>query len=164
MGNRYTAEADNSGIWRFDLRFAEVPVDLAQEYSVWSRFGETQSERSRGFFTVKPLLINGFEGTPELELQEAQTTGLVIEVTGPAGGAVCVDSIQGHYTEFPLDESGVAVKRLIMHAGGFYMLNFRPCTDGFVGGNVEKYVDVYDSELIFGPFGIGGEQMFFEIL
>ncbi|WP_181905687.1 sigma-70 family RNA polymerase sigma factor [Microbacterium bovistercoris] len=166
-GTRYTPAVAGDGAWSFDPRGLE-PAAGTHTYSVWAYDAETSSPVVTGEFTVLPIEVTGFEGLAgfeDMQVEEAQTTGLVIALTGPANGTIWVQSMTGHSAMIALDDTGHAVKRLRMNSRGWYHLTFRALdADGFWGPPVERSVDVYDPDIIFDPWGPSPEDMTFDFV
>lgn len=163
---QYTVTPAEDGTWSFDLRAIE-PAEGPHRYTVWA-FNETaQSPQATGTFTILPITVEGFEnltGFEDMRVEEASTTGVVIAVTGPANGTIFVTTMGGHSALIPLDATGYAVKRLRMHSRGWYAFTFRALdTDGYWGPPVENYLDVYDPDIIFDPWGPTPDEMTFDV-
>jgi len=162
---RYTPAVAEDGSWSFDPRGLELAAGT-YDYQVWAYDATTQSAPTTGSFTVLPIVVQGFEGVTgyqDMLVDEAQTTGLVIALTGPANGTVFVSTMEGHTAFIPLDETGHALQRLRMDSRGWYYFTFRALdADGFWGPGTEKSVDVYDPDVILDPWGPDPEGMTFE--
>ncbi|MBO9626783.1 MAG: sigma-70 family RNA polymerase sigma factor [Microbacterium sp.] len=160
-GRRYTPPVAADGSWSFDPRALTFTAGSTYDYLVWSYDASTQSVATPGSFTVSPVAVAGFEGLSgfhDMVVEEASTTGLVISLTGPANGAVSMQSMTGHSVIIPLGSTGQVVKRLRMYDHGWYWFTIRPIdADGFWGSQVERGVDVYDPDIIFDPFGSDGD-------
>lgn len=99
----------------------------------------------------------------ELSIEEAKTTGVVITVTGPPNGTVYAGTIEGHSALIALDDTGFARKRILMASYGWYYFTFGVLEDGFLGATTEHGVDVYDPDVVFGPWGPDPETMTFTV-
>ncbi|MDQ0649144.1 RNA polymerase sigma factor (sigma-70 family) [Microbacterium natoriense] len=166
-GRRYTPAVGDDGSWSFDPRGLELPAGT-YDYQVWADDGTTQSTATIGSFTIESPAVKGFEditGNWDMQVTEASTTGLVIDVTGPANGTISVSSMTGHTAVITLDSAGHAVKRLRMNSRGWYWFYFRALdADGYWGPAYEHPLDVYDPEIIFDPWGPSPEEMIFEFV
>ncbi len=162
-GRQYSAPVDPSGGWSFDLRAFSATAG-STEYSVWAYAGELRSAAVAGRYTLLPVAVRGFEGSPTMDISEARTTGLVLQFQGAPSGTVCLQSMAGQVASVPLDASGSALRRLRMQAGGFYMFTFRACDGAFRGSPVETYATVDDPDApIFGPWGPDPADQTFEL-
>lgn len=155
---QFTVSSDFAGNWLFDPRTIATNVAGTYLYRVWATLGSEVSAADSGKFEILPLTILGFENLAPFEaipLGEASTSGIVFEVRGRPNGTVCLSSIYaGQALEISLDASGLAVKRMRLHTGGTYLLNFRSCEGEYRGPATELFIDVEDpSGPIFGPFG-----------
>lgn len=164
---RYTPPVAGDGSWSFDARGLELEPGV-YDYRVWTYDAVSPSAAMSGTFTVLPLTVQGFEhieGFEDMLLSEAQTTGVVIAITGPANGTVFVDTMQGVSATITLDQSGYTRKRLVMNGVGWYHFTFRALDgDGFWGPAHETSVDVYDPDVIWGPWGPDAEDMTFDLV
>lgn len=163
-GRQYAAGIAETGEWDFDLRFLSTYPGRVYTYEVQAFTASEGSEVHSGEFSVTPLRITGFEGNPTLDISEARDSGIVMSVQGPAAGRICVDTMQGHYTEFDLGADGSAYLRLRMHSNGYYVFNFRPCVPGYIGATIETYVQVTDPKILFDPWGPDPADMTFELV
>ncbi|GAA1781183.1 sigma-70 family RNA polymerase sigma factor [Leucobacter iarius] len=162
-GKQYSTPVDPSGGWSFDLRAFSATAG-STEYSVWAYAGDQRSASVVGRYTLLPVAVRGFEGTPAMDISEAKTTGLVLQFQGAPSGTVCLQSMAGQVASVPLDTTGSAVRRLRMQSGGFYMFTFRACDGAFRGSPVETYATVDDPDApIFGPWGPDPEEQTFEL-
>lgn len=159
----YAAEIAETGEWSFDLRFIQTYPGTVYTYEVQAVSAHESSEVVSGEFMVTPLEVTGFEGNPVLDISEARDSGIVMSVQGPISGRICVATMQEHYAEFDLGPDGSAYLRLRMHSNGFYVFNFRPCESEYIGGTVETYVQVFDPEILFDPWGPDPADMTFEL-
>ncbi|MBS1906208.1 MAG: sigma-70 family RNA polymerase sigma factor [Actinobacteria bacterium] len=161
---RYAPAVAADGAWSFDPRGLQLAAGT-HDYRVWAHDANTQSAPTTGSFTVLPLVVQGFEqlsGFQDMLVPEAQTTGLVIALTGPANGTVFVSTMEGHTAYIPLDETGHALRRLRMDSRGWYYFTFRVLdADGFWGPGTEERVDVYDPDVIMDPWGPDPDGMTF---
>jgi hypothetical protein len=164
---RYTSVVDDDGRWSFDPRTLQLAAGT-YSYQVWAYNTTSQSAATSGTFTVLPLQLSGFEhltGFEDMTVDEAQTTGLVITITGPPGGSVFITTMQGVSATINLDADGHTRKRLLMNAPGWYYFTFRALdSEGFWGPAFEAPVDVYDPNTIFGPWGPGPDDMAFDLV
>jgi RNA polymerase sigma factor (sigma-70 family) len=164
---RYTPTVADDGTWSFDTR-ALQPTAGTYTYEVWAYDDTSQSTVTSGTFTVLPIQVQGFEqltGFEDMLVTEAQTTGVVIAVTGPPNGRVFITSMEGHSATITLDQNGYTRKRLLMDAAGWYYFTMRALdSDGYMGPANEKVVDVYDPDVIFDPWGGGPDSMTFELV
>ncbi|MGV2982247.1 sigma-70 family RNA polymerase sigma factor [Microbacterium sp. AGC85] len=164
-GEQYTATSAEDGSWSFDPRGFTRPAG-SYEYKVWAFDETTQSPAVTGTFTVLAVAVEGLENTTgeeDMHVDEASTTGIVVAVTGPANGVVYVGSMTGDSAMIQLDETGHTVKRLRMHAPGWYYFSFSAYdADGYWGPAFEDAVDVYDPDVIWGPWGPDPEDMSFD--
>lgn len=164
---RYTPTVAGDGSWSFDTR-ALQPDAGTYAYEVWAYDETSQSAVTSGTFTVLPIEVRGFEqltGFEDMLVDEAQTTGVVIAVTGPPNGRVFITSMEGHSATIALDQNGYTRKRLLMDAAGWYYFTMRALdSDGYWGPANEKVVDVYDPDVIFDPWGGGPDSMTFELV
>ena len=164
---RYTPAVAEDGAWSFDTR-ALQPQAGTHAYEVWAFDETSQSTVTSGTFTVLPIQVRGFEqltGFEDMLVDEAQTTGVVIAVTGPPNGRVFITSMEGHSATITLDQNGYTRKRLLMDAAGWYYFSMRALdSDGYWGPAWEKAVDVYDPDVIFDPWGGGPDSMTFELV
>ncbi|GGM36936.1 RNA polymerase sigma factor [Microbacterium saperdae] len=164
---RYTPTVADDGSWNFDTRALQYDAGT-YDYEVWSFDETSQSAVTAGTFTVIPIQVQGLEeltGTEDMTVPEAQTTGVVIAVTGPPNGRVFITSMEGHSATIDLDQNGYTRKRLLMDAAGWYYFTMRALdSDGYWGPAYEKAVDVYDPDIIFDPWGGGPDSMTFELV
>ncbi|WEK61680.1 MAG: sigma-70 family RNA polymerase sigma factor [Candidatus Microbacterium colombiense] len=164
---RYTPAVADDGTWSFDTR-ALQPNAGTHPYEVWAYDATAQSVVTSGAFTVLPIQVQGFEqltGFEDMLVAEAQTTGVVIAVTGPPNGRVFITSMEGHSATITLDANGYTRKRLLMDAAGWYYFTMRALdSDGCWGPAFEAAVDVYDPDVIFDPWGGGPDSMTFELV
>nr|WP_243752703.1 sigma-70 family RNA polymerase sigma factor [Leucobacter ruminantium] len=162
----YTVAPDAAGAWSFDFRSLGNGRSGTHEYRVWA-FTETDSSAAiTGTFTIESPLITGVEFATTIPLEEASQTGLVFQVTGAPGTTVCMTTAAAEqWYEIPLDGSGKAVRRMRMHAYGFYYLYLEQCdrasaTEMYRGAPAELAVDVYDDGApIFTPWDPGLESI-----
>ncbi|KKI22191.1 MULTISPECIES: sigma-70 family RNA polymerase sigma factor [unclassified Leucobacter] len=162
-GQQYSTPVDPAGGWSFDLRTFSAAAGTT-EYSVWAYAGDRRSASVLGRYTLLPVAVRGFEGSPTMDISEARTTGLVLQFQGAPNGTVCLQSMTGQVASVPLDATGSAVRRLRMQSGGFYMFTFRACDGAFRGSPVETYATVDDPDApIFGPWGPDPEEQTFEL-
>lgn len=165
-GSRYAADTTPDGSWTFDARRLSLPAGT-YPYAVTSSSTDGTVSTRAGSFTIVSLGVRGFEGLAgiqDMTVDEASTTGLVIEVDGPPDATVLVVSMTGHAVQFALDGDGHARKRLVMAARGWYYLTFRVVDgDGRWGPGTERAVDVYDPDIIFDPWGPSPEEMTFDL-
>lgn len=162
-GQQYSTSVDPAGGWSFDLRTFSAAAGTT-EYSVWAYAGDRRSASVLGRYTLLPVAVRGFEGSPTMDISEARTTGLVLQFQGAPNGTVCLQSMTGQVASVPLDATGSAVRRLRMQSGGFYMFTFRTCDGAFRGSPVETYATVDDPDApIFGPWGPDPEEQTFEL-
>jgi len=99
-----------------------------------------------------------------MTVDEARTTGLVIEMTGPADGSVYVSTMEGHTAVVPLDHTGHTRLRLLMDSRGWYYFTFLALDgDGYWGPGTEAAADVYDPDIIFDPYGPSPDDMTFTL-
>ena len=161
--HRYSTQAGPDGSWAFDLR-AIFHVRGTYQYRVWAFDDTRASTATTGEFSVAPVEVQGF-GVPgeELSIEEAKTTGVVITVTGPPNGVVYAGTIEGHSALIALDDTGFARKRILMASYGWYYFTFGVLEDGFLGATTEHGVDVYDPDVVFGPWGPDPETMMFTV-
>lgn len=166
-GRRYTPAVATDGTWSFDTRGLQLAAG-DHAYQAWAYSATAQSPATEGAFTVLPLEVHGFEGLSgfqDMTVSEAQTTGLVITIQGPAGGRVFLSSMEGHTALVTLDASGYARKRLVMNSRGWYYITFRAVdADGYWGPGAEDAVDVYDPDIIMDPWGPSAEEMTFDVV
>ncbi|MFF3027504.1 sigma-70 family RNA polymerase sigma factor [Microbacterium sp. NPDC057944] len=166
-GRRYTPDVAADGAWAFDPRTLQLAAGT-HDYRAWSFDAQNQSAATMGSFTVLPIVVAGFEeltGMEDMLVEEASTTGIVISATGPANGRIYVSTMEGYSAVFALDATGHAVKRLRVNAVGWYWFTFRALdADGFWGPPEEHAADVYDPDVIFGPWGPSPEDMTFDIV
>jgi len=164
-GRQYTATSTEDGSWSFDPRDL-VSGTGPHEYKVWAFDDTSQSPAVTGTFTILPIVVEGLENTTgeeDMHVDEASTTGIVVAITGPANGVVHVGSMTGDSAMIQLDETGHTVKRLRMHAPGWYYFSFSAYdADGYWGPAFEDAVDVYDPDVIWGPWGPDPEDMSFD--
>ncbi|MEV4669468.1 sigma-70 family RNA polymerase sigma factor [Microbacterium sp. LWO12-1.2] len=164
---RYTPTVADDGSWSFDTR-ALQPNAGTYAYEVWAYDATSQSAVTSGTFTVLPIQVQGLEqltGFEDMLVDEAQTTGVVIAVTGPPNGRVFITSMEGHSATIALDQNGYTRKRLLMDAAGWYHFTMRALdSEGYWGPGYEKAVDVYDPDVIFDPWGGGPDSMTFELV
>lgn len=164
---RYTPTVAEDGSWSFDTRDLQ-PNEGTYAYEVWAYDETSQSTVTSGTFTVLPIQVQGLEqltGFEDMLVDEAQTTGVVIAVTGPPNGRVFITSMEGHSATIALDQNGYTRKRLLMDAAGWYYFSMRALdSDGYWGPAYEKAVDVYDPDIIFDPWGGGPDTMTFELV
>ncbi|WP_175494164.1 RNA polymerase sigma factor [Herbiconiux ginsengi] len=164
---RYAPVVADDGTWSFDPRALQLDAGT-YDYQVWAYNATSQSVAVAGTFTVLPLQLRGFEqltGFEDMTVEEAQTTGVVIAITGPPDGRVSVTTMQGVSATITLDENGYTRKRLLLNARGWYYFSFRALdSDGFWGPVVESAVDVFDPEVIFDPWGPDPEEMTFDLV
>ncbi|MDQ0644564.1 sigma-70 family RNA polymerase sigma factor [Microbacterium murale] len=165
-GRQYTAASTEDGSWSFDPRDL-VSGTGPHEYRVWAFDETSQSPAVTGTFTILPIVVEGLENTTgeeDMHVDEASTTGIVIAITGPPNGVVQVSSMTGDFAMVELDATGYTVKRLRMHAPGWYYFSFSAYdADGFWGPAFEDVVDVYDPDVIWGPWGPDPEDMSFDL-
>lgn len=162
-GQQYSTSVDPAGGWSFDLRTFSAAAGTT-DYSVWAYTGDRRSASVFGRYTLLPVAVRGFEGSPTMDISEARTTGLVLQFQGAPNGTVCLQSMTGQVASVPLDATGSAVRRLRMQSGGFYMFTFRTCDGAFRGSPVETYATVDDPDApIFGPWGPDPEEQTFEL-
>lgn len=120
---RYTADVAPDGSWVFDTR-ALIFDAGSYDYSVWAFTPTEQSLATTGTIVLQPPIVQGFEQIDgPLLLEEARTTGIVVSITGPAGGTVWVSTPQTDAT-VTLDENGNAIRRIRMLADGWYPFGF----------------------------------------
>lgn len=164
---RYTPTVADDGSWSFDTR-GFMRAAGTYDYEVWTFDEASQSVVTSGTYTVLPIEVQGFEqltGFEDMLVEEAQTTGVVIAVTGPPNGTVFITSMEGHSATIQLDQNGYTRKRLLMDAAGWYYFTMRALTsEGYMGPGFEKAVDVYDPDIIFDPWGGGPDSMTFELV
>jgi len=164
---RYSPAVADDGNWTFDPRGLELPAGT-YEYQVWADDGTIQSTATVGSFTIEAPVVKGFEditGNWDMQVPEASTTGIVVDITGPPNGTISVSSMTGHTAIIPLDSTGHVVKRLRMNSRGWYWFYFRALdADGFWGPAYEHPLDVYDPEIIFDPWGPSPEDMTFDFV
>lgn len=142
---RYTADVAPDGSWVFDTR-ALIFDAGSYEYSVWAFTPTEQSLATTGTIVVQPPVVQGFEQIDgPLLLEEARTTGIVISITGPAGGTVWVSTPTTDAT-VTLDENGTAIRRIRMLADGWYPFGFAVIdADWYAGPGADvDPVDVID--------------------
>ena len=165
-GRRYTPTVAADGGWSFDARALELNAG-SYDYQVWAFDAQAQSVASRGTITILPLVVTGFEqltGFEDMTVDEAQTTGIVIEMTGPADGSVYISTIEGHAAIVPLDHTGRTRLRLLLNSRGWYYFTFRALDgDGYWGPGTEAAADVYDPDIIFDPYGPNPDDMTFAL-
>ncbi|MGO1543844.1 MAG: sigma-70 family RNA polymerase sigma factor [Gulosibacter sp.] len=160
-GREYLVQPDADGAWSFDLRRLNLRAGT-YEYSVWVFTEAEQSTADFGELTIESVKTLGAEDSPRLEISEAQSTGVVLQISGPKNGTVCVTSVSGQRAEIPLGDEGTAIRRIILHSHGYYVLEFAACEDGYRGAVTENFIDVYDPEIIFEPYDPA--KMTFEVL
>lgn len=164
---RYTPTVADDGTWSFDTRALQLDAGT-YAYEVWSYDETSQSAVTSGTFTVVPIQVQGLEeltGFEDMRVEEAQTTGVVIAITGPPNGRVFITSMEGHSATIDLDQNGYTRKRLLMDAAGWYYFTMRALdSDGYWGPAYEKAVDVYDPDVIFDPWGEGPDSMTFDFV
>lgn len=165
-GRRYTPAVAADGGWSFDARALELNAG-SYGYRVWAFDAQAQSVVTSGTITILPLVVTGFEqltGFEDMTVDEARTTGLVIEMTGPADGSVYVSTMEGHTAVVPLDHTGHTRLRLLMDSRGWYYFTFRALDgDGYWGPGTEAAADVYDPDIIFDPYGPSPDDMTFTL-
>lgn len=157
-----------SGAWSVDLRSVATDRPGAYDYLVWAVMGDTVGAADSGQFIVNPLGVTGFEGIPPYEMlpvSETSTSGIVIELKGPANGQVCVSSVySGQTATVQLNSSGVSVQRLRLLSGGTYFFELRVCANEYRGPAFEQFIDVDDPDApIFGPWGPDPADTVFEL-
>ena len=161
---RFTPAVAADGSWSFDARALTLNAGT-HDYRVWAYDAQTQSAATTGSITILPLVVTGFEqlsGFEDMTVEEAQTTGLVVEMTGPAGGQVFINSMAGPSAVVSLGATGHVRLRLLMNSRGWYYFTFRALdADGFWGPGLEDSVDVYDPDIIFDPYGPNPDDMTF---
>lgn len=166
-GKRYTPAVAADGTWTFDTRGLQLAAG-DYSYQAWAYSATAQSPATDGSFTVLPLEVHGFEGLSgfqDMTVAEAQATGLVITIQGPANGRVYLSSMEGHTAMVTLDASGFTRKRLVMNSRGWYYFTIRAIDpDGFWGPGLEDRVDVYDPDVIFDPWGPSQDEMTFDLV
>lgn len=161
----YAADTAPDGRWSFDMSLLSRDAAGTYSYRVWAADDTSASQVTTGAFTLLPVDVYGFEDNPSMPLDEASTTGVVMELHGPAGGFVCLDSWTGQSAIIPLDGQGTALRRVRLLTGGFYVLNFRACDGEILGANTEAFAEAVDPNEIFGPWGPGlPEDPVFEIV
>lgn len=165
-GARYTPTVAADGTWSFDARGLQLNAG-SYDYRAWAFDATRQSTAASGSFTVLPLVVTGFEaltGFEDMTVEEARTTGLVIALTGPAGGQVYIATMEGHTAVVPLDATGHTRLRLLMDSRGWYYFTFRALdTEGFWGPGLEAAADVYDPAVVFDPYGPDPDGMTFTL-
>lgn len=154
---RHEIPVDAAGAWSFDLR-PQALTTCTYDYRIWAYSEDAVSTAVEGRFVVESPEVTGFErfGFFEpLPIAEAETTGVVFEVHGPANGTVCLVSVwSGQNVEIGLDGTGTAVRRATFDGGGNVFLEFRACEGGFYGPPAEILFDVEDPDGSgFGGFG-----------
>ncbi|WP_449278169.1 RNA polymerase sigma factor [Leucobacter sp. GX24907] len=151
---RYAPTVAENGSWSFDLRLLSSRAGT-YEYTVWA-FTETDSSLAEtGSFTLLPVDVRGLlpEIGEQMLIDEARSTGVVIEVTGPAAGAVCLAlPFSDEYAVIDLGESGTTRIRLRFFENGFYALNFRVCSDEYFTVSTERFVAVEDPDVLWEPW------------
>lgn len=165
---QYTVPVAEDGTWSFDFRSLISSQTGTYEYRVWAYTDDTTSAVETGQFTLATPVISGFEDLEpfeEVPIAEASTSGIVFQATGPAGGTICLTSVwAGQSATIQLDDSGVAVRRLQMHAGGAYFFAFQACEGDYRGPTTEIHVDVNDPDMPdYGPWGPDPSMTSFEI-
>ncbi|MGB4135338.1 MAG: hypothetical protein WA971_02170, partial [Microbacterium sp.] len=99
-----------------------------------------------------------------IPIDEAQTSGVVVEFTGPAAGKVLIVSLQGNFAIVDLDDSGYTRQRLQLHAGGNYAFTMVAVDeDGYPGPRAYANVLVEDPSKPYDPWG-GNSDMTFEFV
>lgn len=161
-GNVFLADVDDDGAWKFDLRPLALPAGT-HEYLVWAYTDTAQSPEELGRYTLLSPIVQGFEENPTLDIAEAKSTGIVMKISGPAGGVICLDSMMGQSALINLDAAGETTLRLRMFSHGFYAFSFRACTGGYRGAVTESFVTVDDPSVLFEPWGPDPDGMTFDI-
>lgn len=165
-GQRFTPTVAPDGRWTFDARALQLNPGVHSS-RVWAFDADTRSAAVSGTITILPLVVTGFEqltGFEDMTVAEAQTTGIVIELTGPAGGRVYVSTMEGHTAIVPLGATGHTRLRLLMNSRGWYYFTFRALdSDGFWGPGLEAAADVYDPDIVFDPYGPDPDDMTFTL-
>lgn len=163
---QFSVPTDASGAWSLDLRTVASDTAGTYGYRVWAMLGETVSQADSGQFEVNALGVTGFEGLRLFEMipiEEASTSGIVVQLHGPANGTVCLASVySGQAAIVQLDANGTSVKRLRLLSGGTYFFSLRACAGDYRGPAFEQFVDVEDPN-IFGPFGPDPAGTVFEL-
>ncbi|WP_182255440.1 RNA polymerase sigma factor [Microbacterium esteraromaticum] len=141
---RYEIDVEPDGSWSFDTR--PLAFDAGSyDYAVWAYSATEQSLATTGTIVVQPPAVQGFEQIDgPIPLDEAQTTGIVVSITGPPNGTVWVSTPKTDAT-VTLDENGHAVRRIRMFADGWYPFSFAVIdADWYAGPAFSDPVDVVD--------------------
>lgn len=165
---QYVVPVEASGAWSLDARTIATETAGTYDYIVWAARGEITSPADTGQFKVHPLGVTGFESIPPFEMipiDEASTSGVVIQLEGAPNGMACLSSVySGQTATVQLNSSGSSIKRLKMLTGGSYLFSLRACDGQFRGPAFEQFIDVDDpSAPIFGPFGPDPADIVFEL-
>ncbi|MFJ4166933.1 RNA polymerase sigma factor [Microbacterium sp. NPDC089698] len=164
---RFTPEVASDGSWSLDTRGLELTTG-SHPYQAWAYTEFVSSAAVNGAFTVLPLEVRGFEnitGFEDLTTTQAATTGLIVELQGPANGVVYVQTMEGITALVALDANGYAKRRLLVHSYGWYWFNMRYLdSDGYMGPGWEHNLDVYDPVASYDPMGPNPDDMTYEFV
>lgn len=139
----YAADVLPDGAWSFDPRGLELPAGT-YGYGVLHIADGAASPAESGSFTILAPGIAGLAHPEGQTLEEAATTGTVIELTGePNGIMLVIADVNGEpqYAAVQLDEQGRSLQRLRLFRAGTYMLIFANYADPYVGPHL-AYVTV----------------------
>ncbi|MGO1563063.1 MAG: hypothetical protein ACTHW7_14690, partial [Actinomycetaceae bacterium] len=134
-GTRYAVTPDADGSWTFDMTGLRHPTGT-HEYRAWAFTDEERSTAVEARFTVVPLSVSGIRGLELLTIDRASSSGMTVDLSGPAGGQVCIASGSGASTTVTLDPDGRASGRITFTSVGLYTLSIAPCRDAGSGATV----------------------------
>lgn len=153
--------------WAWTSPATESAGRSRASYTVWAAKDGEASAAVKGDFSILPLGIAGVPAVNPMDLQEAATTGMVVEITGEPGAMAAIIASNGGNVQMamvPLDEHGRTVQRIRILQPGNIALIFANYTDGFAGPPSAWLMTVTEHGETAGTWGPGsGDGDIFEL-
>lgn len=153
----YSATADDSGAWTFDLATLELD-ERNYRLQIWQTEGGQASQAVTTDFQLRGLGVSLLYSV-SIDAVDAELDGVPVDFTGPSLGTICLVTDTDQRFDIALDSSGVARRFIRFVGAGDYELRFMNCEGTRYGPAFTTTVEVQSGEGPgFGIYEVEGER------